>query len=167
MPTRNWFRFSLRTLLIAITVLCVWLAWRADRERERQRFLCSTVIDNALLSIHWQHVSEDLAAIRPAIAKFAQDLTERQTVRHTFLRPGDNSNLGVTLNDLEHTLLSDWSSSGSSVFSEEFLVRKSFFDGSFTYYKAIRARKAMCVSCHQNAVSNIGDLIAIVRIEIE
>jgi hypothetical protein len=35
----RWLRFSLRTLLVAITVVCVWLGWEVSIVRERQAFL--------------------------------------------------------------------------------------------------------------------------------
>ena len=35
-PRRRWFRFSLRTLLVAMTVLCCWLAWESSVVRSRR-----------------------------------------------------------------------------------------------------------------------------------
>jgi hypothetical protein len=35
-PRRRWFRFSLRTMLIVVTALCVWLAWESSVVRERR-----------------------------------------------------------------------------------------------------------------------------------
>jgi hypothetical protein len=35
-PRPRWFRFSLRTLLIVVTALCVWLAWESSVVRERR-----------------------------------------------------------------------------------------------------------------------------------
>ena len=32
---RRWLRFSIRTLLLAVTVFCVWLGWQANVVRER------------------------------------------------------------------------------------------------------------------------------------
>ena len=40
-PRRRWFRFSLRTLFAAVTVLCVvggWVAYQLNWIRERQAF---------------------------------------------------------------------------------------------------------------------------------
>jgi hypothetical protein len=34
-PNRRWFRFSLGTLLLAVTIFCVWLGWQASIVRER------------------------------------------------------------------------------------------------------------------------------------
>jgi hypothetical protein len=36
---RRWLSFSLSTLLIALTVFCVWLGWQVNIVRERQRLL--------------------------------------------------------------------------------------------------------------------------------
>jgi len=30
-------RFTLRTLLVLVTVFCIWLAWQVDRARKQQR----------------------------------------------------------------------------------------------------------------------------------
>ena len=36
-PRRRWFQFSLRTLLVLVTVLCVWLAMTAERARKQRK----------------------------------------------------------------------------------------------------------------------------------
>ena len=38
-PKRRWFRFSLRTLFVVVTVCCVWLGWQLHIVRERQAML--------------------------------------------------------------------------------------------------------------------------------
>ncbi len=38
-PRRSWFRFSLRTLLVLMTVLCCWLAWESSIVRQRKALL--------------------------------------------------------------------------------------------------------------------------------
>jgi len=35
LPKRRWLRFSIRTLLVAVTIFCVCLAWQASAVRER------------------------------------------------------------------------------------------------------------------------------------
>jgi len=37
--SRRWFRFSLRKLLIFVTLLCLYLGWAADWKRQRRVFL--------------------------------------------------------------------------------------------------------------------------------
>ena len=37
--TRRWFSFSLRSLLIVMTLLCVWMAWEMSIVRQRARML--------------------------------------------------------------------------------------------------------------------------------
>ena len=38
-PQRRWFRFSLRTLFVLVTVLCCWLAWESSVVRARKNLL--------------------------------------------------------------------------------------------------------------------------------
>ncbi len=40
-PRRRWFRFSLRTLFVVVTVFAVWLGWNARQVRQRERMLQS------------------------------------------------------------------------------------------------------------------------------
>jgi hypothetical protein len=39
MPSRRWLRFSLRALLVVITLLCLWLGWETSIVHERKRLL--------------------------------------------------------------------------------------------------------------------------------
>ena len=36
-PTRLWFRYSLRTMFVVVTVLCLWLGWTLPTIAERQK----------------------------------------------------------------------------------------------------------------------------------
>ena len=36
---RRWFRFSLRTMLVLMTVFCIWLGWQVSIVRERKAVL--------------------------------------------------------------------------------------------------------------------------------
>jgi hypothetical protein len=35
-PRRRWFRFSLRTMLVLVTLVCVYLGWAMDWRRQRE-----------------------------------------------------------------------------------------------------------------------------------
>ena len=35
-PRRRWFQFSLRTLMVLVTVLCVWLGLVSERARKQR-----------------------------------------------------------------------------------------------------------------------------------
>src|SRR5688572_1153388 len=35
-PKRRWLRFSVRTLLVAVTIFCMWLGWQVSIVRERK-----------------------------------------------------------------------------------------------------------------------------------
>ena len=48
-PKRRWFRFSLRTLFLVVTVFCLWLGWQASVVRERKSLLRSLENDPHLL----------------------------------------------------------------------------------------------------------------------
>ena len=43
-PKRRWFRFSLRTMFLAVTVFCVWLGWNVEQVRKRDRLLRSSEV---------------------------------------------------------------------------------------------------------------------------
>ncbi len=38
-PKRRWFRFSLRTLFVVVTVFGVWLGWNLHQVQERNRLM--------------------------------------------------------------------------------------------------------------------------------
>jgi hypothetical protein len=38
-PKQRWFRYSLRTFLIAITVICLWLGWKISGARQQHRIV--------------------------------------------------------------------------------------------------------------------------------
>jgi hypothetical protein len=42
LPTRRWLRFSIRTLLITVTIFCVWLGWQVSIVRERKGLRAQT-----------------------------------------------------------------------------------------------------------------------------
>ena len=38
-PRPRWFRFSLRTMLVLVTLLCIYLGWAANWKRQRREWL--------------------------------------------------------------------------------------------------------------------------------
>ena len=38
-PKRRWLRYSIRMLLVAVTIVCVWLAWQLHQVRERRALI--------------------------------------------------------------------------------------------------------------------------------
>ena len=38
-PKRRWLRFSVRTLLVAVTIFCVWLGWQVNIVRDRKAMM--------------------------------------------------------------------------------------------------------------------------------
>ena len=44
-PTRRLFRFSLRTLFVLVTLLCIYLGWAMNWQRQRQVFLKSANVE--------------------------------------------------------------------------------------------------------------------------
>jgi hypothetical protein len=54
--SRRWLRFSLRALLVAITLLCGWLGWEMNHVHERQRLLSEFRDQEAYsFTIHWHN----------------------------------------------------------------------------------------------------------------
>jgi hypothetical protein len=45
-PKRQWFRFGLRTLLVAVAAICVWLVWLTNIVQER------TAVAHLIISRH-------------------------------------------------------------------------------------------------------------------
>src|SRR5262245_26702937 len=43
LPKRRWFRFSLRTFLLVITALALWLGWKFGEAREQRRVVAELI----------------------------------------------------------------------------------------------------------------------------
>ena len=42
---RRWFHFSLRILLLVVTVLCVWLGFKVNAARRQKEAVTATILD--------------------------------------------------------------------------------------------------------------------------
>ena len=51
---RRWFRFSLRTLFVVVTIVCVWVAFQVSWIRQRQKLLAE---DQAISNVLTNYVS--------------------------------------------------------------------------------------------------------------
>lgn len=49
LPRRRWFRYSLRTMLVVVTVFAVWLGWELKFVRERKAFLDWTIEERHII----------------------------------------------------------------------------------------------------------------------
>jgi WD40 repeat protein len=68
-PNRRWFRFSLRTLFVVVTILCVWLGIRFHREPISAANLSrlgviSKQLDNDIYKIVWNADGSRVALVR-------------------------------------------------------------------------------------------------------
>ncbi len=50
---RRFFRYSLRTLMLVVTVFCVWLGWQVQKARNQQYVISIVVAENGLIA--YQH----------------------------------------------------------------------------------------------------------------
>jgi hypothetical protein len=50
-PRRRWFRFSLRTMLVLVTLVCVYLGWAMNWIHERRAFLSQPGVNSFAVSI--------------------------------------------------------------------------------------------------------------------
>jgi hypothetical protein len=48
-PSRNYVRFSLRTMLVAVAIICVWLGWNLKSLRDREAMLETIVARNGFV----------------------------------------------------------------------------------------------------------------------
>ncbi len=46
-PRRHWFRFSLRTMFVIVTILCIWFGWNLNKVRQRSTALTYLKQDGA------------------------------------------------------------------------------------------------------------------------
>jgi hypothetical protein len=59
-PPRRWPRYTLRTLFVVVTVVCVWMSWRVNQFRVRERHFRTTTAgyvparDASVIPISWR-----------------------------------------------------------------------------------------------------------------
>jgi hypothetical protein len=168
-PKRRWFSFSLSTLFIAITLVCVWLAWDAAKTRQRLRMVCDQLVGNLLLSSHWK--AFESGNFRSMIGKVSDELNPQIAYRTSFLMPNGTFKDGTAPNAFEKQRLTEWSKArvvaGAPIIQETEDLRP--LAGAFTYYKVIRASSTNCMTCHSAITTPVawGDIIAIAKIELE
>ena len=167
---RRFFRYSLRSLFILVTLLSIYFAWRLVHARERQRAIANQLVDTALISMHWQSL-ETNKKFQTIIASLQADLASNAASKLGFLLPNGTFKDGKKADEFEMQFLRDVTAvpvgqRGGAAETAE----RSFRMGSYRYYRAIRAEKS-CVVCHRMISKDPalveGDLLAVVRIELE
>jgi hypothetical protein len=76
LPRRRWPRFSIRTLLIAVTVFCVWLGWQLQIVRERKAVRELVVHSGGIYGVYVENYGEppDVAIAPTLVARRAFDI---------------------------------------------------------------------------------------------
>lgn len=54
-PNRRWFKFSLRTLLVLMTVLCVWLGLQVNAARRQREAVTAILKAGGMITYDWQY----------------------------------------------------------------------------------------------------------------
>jgi hypothetical protein len=63
-PKRRWLRFSIRTMLIAVTIFCLWVGWQVSIVRERKS-LVGLVSQRQYVTLNfWPDPNVDLSWLR-------------------------------------------------------------------------------------------------------
>jgi hypothetical protein len=155
-------RYSLRTLFVVVTVLCVWFAWENRRNRLA---VYEDLVDYALVKVHWVAWESDPQG-KELIGEMARTLQTRSRLGYRFLRPDGSFSDGSSGDQYEKSLLAQFANTKSAPhYPRETADRR--VGGRYIYYEAIRA-KASCTNCHSNATggsSAPGDLVAIIKVE--
>ena len=101
-PRRRWFQFSLRTLFVLVTVLCVWLAVTVNRARKQREAVAAIEAVGGLVTYEYQYDSSDTfsATAKPPGPEWLRELVgEEYFVSVTFV---GLQNTQVTDACLEH-----------------------------------------------------------------
>ncbi len=72
-PKRRWFNYSLRTLFVVVTVLCVWLGWNVNIVQQR-RAARTRSKPHSIDAVEWAHATtaRDREHIDPRIVGIAK-----------------------------------------------------------------------------------------------
>ena len=101
-PRRRWFQFSLRTLFVLVTVLCVWLAMTANRARKQREAVAAIEAMGGTVYYDYQIDSTVtfLRRAKPDGQKWLRELIGKEYFVSVY---GVNfRNTRVTDSDLEH-----------------------------------------------------------------
>jgi hypothetical protein len=164
-------RFGLSTLFVVVTLICMWLAWQFTEANKYRRRLYDEIIAHYLTQIH-------LAALSEQSANWTSQFDLGGKYQTSVLLPTGLFKDQTAAAAFEKQLLAQWpkTSTGATPTNE-------FADHGSTHYRAIRAGAA-CVRCHSLTSSakvnvgtigvvvqpkpvNVGDLIAIIKVELQ
>jgi hypothetical protein len=70
-PTRRWFRWSLRTMFVVVTVLACWLGWTLHQWQNRRQLLGQLTSQHAITGIFWKDGSKGQKPLAFALWPFA------------------------------------------------------------------------------------------------
>jgi hypothetical protein len=173
-------RFSVRTLLIVVTLICTWLGWDVYSRRAHNRQFCDQELDRVLVATHWK-ATEDTKETKQLAEYWSDELSSRSNCKTAFLMPDGKFTDGAAADSYEQDLLKTWLGTGSPApgAHSEHVERDTWFGNSFVYYKAIRAKQS-CIQCHSmmsaRAAASTGmpvppplkvdDLMAIGRVQL-
>ena len=117
-PNRLRFRFSIKTLLLVVTLICVALAWKLYYERQRNRTICSQFADNALLSKHWVKDQND-NNFSQFTTQWAKDLSSDSASVTSFLHTDGTLDDHKPCTAFEKQILAKWLAVTASYRSRE------------------------------------------------
>lgn len=167
----RWYQFSLRSLLLIVTLLCVYFGWQVSQARLRQRTLADQLVDQILVQEHF-HAIEANPQINTLVTSLTSDLTSDTPYTFGFLLADGTFKDGTTADEFEQQFVRDVSGSppGKGNNTADTVERRLFGAGPFRYYRAVRAKKS-CLVCHRGLGSSpalaAGDLMAVVKIQLD
>ena len=55
----RFLRFGMRTLMLAITLACIGLAWYTYKAQDRNRLICEQLVHTVLIQTHYRELQSD------------------------------------------------------------------------------------------------------------